>query len=111
MITPLLRFRCLSILQFGFVTIAFAANPTPVGKGPGVQPASSPAQTKPATTPPAPGTIDEKLFNRMQWRQIGPCRRGRVLAIEGIPGDPETYIVGAVAGGVWKTSDGGATWT
>ena len=111
MITPLLRFRCLSILQFGFVTIAFAANPTPVGKGPGVQPASSPAQTKPATTPPAPGTIDEKLFNRMQWRQIGPFRGGRALAIEGIPGDPETYYFGAVAGGVWKTSDGGATWT
>ena len=110
MITPLLHFRWLPILQFGFVTIALAANPTPVGKGPGVQPATSPAQTKPATTPPAPGTIDEKLFNRMQWRQIGPFRGGRALAIEGIPGDPETYYFGAVAGGVWKTSDGGSTW-
>ena len=110
MITPLLHFRWLSILQFGFVTIALAANPTPVGKGPGVRPATSPAQTKPATTTPAPGTIDEKLFNRMQWRQIGPFRGGRALAIEGIPGDPETYYFGAVAGGVWKTSDGGSTW-
>ena len=110
MITPLLRFRWLSILQFGFVTIALAANPTPVGKGPGVRPATSPAQTKPATTTPPPGTIDEKLFNRMQWRQIGPFRGGRALAIEGIPGDPETYYFGAVAGGVWKTSDGGSTW-
>src|ERR1043166_2427836 len=110
MITPLLHFRWLSILQLVLVTIAFAANPTPVGKGPGVQPASPPAQTKPATTPPAPGTIDEKLFNRMQWRQIGPFRGGRALAIEGIPGDPETYYFGAVAGGVWKTSDGGSTW-
>jgi photosystem II stability/assembly factor-like uncharacterized protein len=111
MITPALRFRWLSILQFGFVTLGFAANPTPLGKGPGVQPATSPAQAKPPVSAPAPGTIDEKLFNRIQWRQIGPFRGGRALAIEGIPGDPQTYYFGAVAGGVWKTSDGGATWT
>jgi photosystem II stability/assembly factor-like uncharacterized protein len=55
--------------------------------------------------------IDEKLFNRMQWRQIGPFRGGRALAIEGVPGDPDTYYFGAVAGGVWKTIDGGANWT
>ncbi|PYL05497.1 MAG: glycosyl hydrolase [Verrucomicrobia bacterium] len=111
MSTPVFRFRWLSILQFGFVTFGFAANPTPLGKGPGVQPATSPAQAKPSVPAPAPGTIDEKLFNRLQWRQIGPFRGGRALAIEGIPADPDTYYFGAVAGGVWKTSDGGATWT
>jgi photosystem II stability/assembly factor-like uncharacterized protein len=111
MSTPVCHFRWLSILQFGLVALAFGANPTPLGKGPGVQPATSPPATKTSVAPPAPGTIDEKLFGRIQWRQIGPFRGGRALAIEGIPGDPQTYYFGAVAGGVWKTSDGGSTWT
>jgi photosystem II stability/assembly factor-like uncharacterized protein len=72
-------------------------------------PAFLPAAPSPAPTPP--GAIDEKLFKGMQWRQIGPFRGGRALAIEGVPGEPDTYYFGAVAGGVWKTIDGGANWT
>jgi photosystem II stability/assembly factor-like uncharacterized protein len=55
-------------------------------------------------------TYDQKLFNAMHWRNIGPFRGGRVLAVAGIPGDPKTYYFGAVAGGVWKSSDGGVNW-
>ena len=47
----------------------------------------------------------------MQWRQVGPFRGGRALAVEGVPGEPSTFYFGAVAGGVWKTTDGGANWT
>src|SRR5438046_2510027 len=68
------------------------------------------ADPSPASTPVPPGTIDEKLFRGMQWRQVGPFRGGRALAIEGIPNEPNTYYFGAVAGGVWKTTDGGANW-
>ncbi|MEY2551931.1 MAG: hypothetical protein QOG12_2075, partial [Verrucomicrobiota bacterium] len=64
----------------------------------------------PSATPTAPGAIDEKLFRGMQWRQVGPFRGGRALAIEGIPNEPGVYYFGAVAGGVWKTTDGGANW-
>src|ERR1043166_5225242 len=73
----------------------------------------SPVSVKPAgsPTPTPPGTIDEKLFNGMRWRQVGPFRGGRALAIEGVVGEPDIYYFGAVAGGVWKTTDGGATWT
>src|SRR3982751_3798459 len=70
-----------------------------------------PVQSAGSPTPTAPGTIDEKLFNGMRWRQVGPFRGGRALAIEGVVGEPETYYFGAVAGGVWKTIDGGANWT
>ena len=35
---------------------------------------------------------------------------GRAIAIEGVPDEPDTYYFGAVAGGVWKTTDGGANW-
>jgi photosystem II stability/assembly factor-like uncharacterized protein len=65
----------------------------------------------PSPSPTAPGTIDEKLYNGMRWRQVGPFRGGRALAIEGVPGEPDTYYFGAVAGGVWKTIDAGANWT
>ena len=68
-----------------------------------------PAAPSPSPTPPR--AVDEKLFEGLQWRQIGPFRGGRALTIEGVPGEPDTYYFGAVAGGVWKTIDGGANWT
>src|SRR3954451_9329710 len=64
----------------------------------------------PSPSPSAAGTIDEKLYNGMRFRQVGPFRGGRALAIEGVPGEPDTFYFGAVAGGVWKTIDGGANW-
>src|SRR5213595_2938444 len=67
-------------------------------------------RTAPSPTPAPSGAIDEKLFNGMRWRQIGPFRGCRALAIEGVVGEPDTYYFGAVAGGVWKTTDGGANW-
>jgi photosystem II stability/assembly factor-like uncharacterized protein len=47
----------------------------------------------------------------MHWRGIGPYRGGRALAVTGVPGEPGVFYFGAVAGGVWKTIDSGATWT
>src|SRR5438045_9150470 len=55
-------------------------------------------------------TLDDKALKGMKWRQIGPFRGGRALAVTGVAGDPETYYFGAVAGGVWKTENGGLTW-
>ena len=90
---------------------AFAASPAPRKGGPGgVSPTPTPAASVSPSPTPA-GMIDEKLFKGMQWRQIGPFRGGRALAIEGVPGEPDTYYFGAVAGGVWKTIDGGQNWT
>ncbi len=46
----------------------------------------------------------------MRWRMIGPSRGGRVLAVEGIAGNPAVYYFAANGGGVWKTTDGGTVW-
>src|SRR6267154_217774 len=54
--------------------------------------------------------VDPKTYEGMKWRLIGPFRGGRVIAVEGVLSQPNTYYFGAVAGGVWKTSDGGNTW-
>ncbi len=56
-------------------------------------------------------TLDDNALKAMKWRQVGPFRGGRALAVTGIAGDPETYYFGSVAGGVWKTTNGGLTWT
>jgi photosystem II stability/assembly factor-like uncharacterized protein len=56
-------------------------------------------------------TLDENALKDMKWRQVGPFRGGRALAVTGVAGDPDTYYFGAVAGGVWKTTNGGLTWT
>jgi len=54
---------------------------------------------------------NESLMKGMKWRLVGPFRGGRVLAVTGIAGDPYTYYFGGVAGGVWRTIDGGNSWT
>jgi len=71
----------------------------------GVMPAfaaKAPAQSAPVQAP------DKGPFAQLHFRNLGPAiAGGRVSAVVGIPGNPLTYYVGAAAGGVWKTSDGG----
>jgi photosystem II stability/assembly factor-like uncharacterized protein len=55
--------------------------------------------------------VPDNFYSAMQWRCIGPHRGGRVLAVSGVRGEPYTFYFGAVAGGVWKTTDAGRTWT
>jgi uncharacterized repeat protein (TIGR01451 family) len=53
------------------------------------------------------------------WEPLGPAPlydgttpySGRVTSIAPSPTDPGTVFVGAAQGGVWKTSNGGTTWT
>src|SRR6202047_3004837 len=58
------------------------------------------AQGPPASTVSGPQT----------WRNIGPDRGGRSLAVAGSSSRPFEYYFGAVGGGLWKTTDGGLTW-
>jgi photosystem II stability/assembly factor-like uncharacterized protein len=53
---------------------------------------------------------DPDSFSAMKWRLVGPHRAGRVSAVAGIAGDPNTYYFGAPGGGVWKTIDAGRVW-
>src|SRR6201981_1416354 len=56
-------------------------------------------------------SYDQKLFQEMQWRCIGPFRGGRTVAITGVQGQPNLFYMAAVNGGVWKTTDFGKTWS
>ena len=58
----------------------------------------------------SPAQINPAFLGGMKWRQVGPFRGGRVLAVAGVPGDPNTYYFGAVAGGIFKSTNGGLSW-
>lgn len=53
---------------------------------------------------------DTTLYRALQWREIGPFRGGRSIAVAGHKDQPWTYYFGATGGGIWKTEDGGVTW-
>jgi photosystem II stability/assembly factor-like uncharacterized protein len=54
--------------------------------------------------------VDPSLFSGLSWRNVGPNRGGRSIAVAGTPARPLEYYFGATGGGVWKTVDGGTTW-
>jgi photosystem II stability/assembly factor-like uncharacterized protein len=54
--------------------------------------------------------IDAHLFSPLRWRLIGPFRGGRVTAVAGVSGDPNTFYFGTPGGGVWKSTNAGRTW-
>src|SRR5246500_2381656 len=56
------------------------------------------------------GTVPENLLGAMRWRQVGPFRGGRVLAVTGVPGEPNVFYFGGASGGIWKSTDTGANW-
>lgn len=53
---------------------------------------------------------DSALFRGLRYRMVGPNRGGRVTAVTGVPSQPHTFYMGAASGGVWKTTDAGASW-
>jgi photosystem II stability/assembly factor-like uncharacterized protein len=57
-----------------------------------------------------PSGFEQKLFQELRWRFIGPHRGGRSLAVTGVRGQPEVFYFGSVGGGVWRTNDAGRTW-
>ena len=54
--------------------------------------------------------IDARSLTEMRWRNVGPFRGGRTRAASGVPSQPNVFYVGAVNGGVWKSTDYGRTW-
>ncbi|MCB0581042.1 MAG: hypothetical protein KDD10_17245 [Phaeodactylibacter sp.] len=54
----------------------------------------------------------DALFGSMRARHIGPAlMSGRITDLEGHPTDSKILYAGAAGGGVWKSTDGGVTFT
>ena len=54
--------------------------------------------------------VPDVLLGGLQWRDVGPMRGGRTYAVAGVASQPDTFYMGSVGGGVWKTKNAGRTW-
>ena len=90
------------------------ASPTPT---PAATPStvSSPAAANPtpaASPSPTPDPTGSGAYSGLRFRNIGPAvTSGRVNAFAVDPNDRKKYFVAVASGGVWKTENGGTTWT
>ncbi len=54
----------------------------------------------------------EQLLEPFRWRNIGPANMmGRISCLDGYDADWRVQLIGAASGGVWKTTNGGITFT
>ncbi|MCU1311333.1 MAG: BNR/Asp-box repeat protein [Candidatus Angelobacter sp.] len=73
--------------------------------------AAAPAAATEKADAPAPEAKPKDPLENWNFRNLGPAAGGgRVAAVVGIPGQSNVYYVGAAAGGVFKTIDGGLSW-
>lgn len=59
----------------------------------------------------AQAPYDTTALAALRWREIGPFRGGRSVAVAGSRSRLHEYYAGTTGGGVFKTVDGGMTWT
>ena len=62
------------------------------------------------TLPLAAQQYPSEMLSGLQWRDVGPMRGGRTYAVAGNANQPDTFYMGSVGGGVWKTENSGRTW-
>jgi photosystem II stability/assembly factor-like uncharacterized protein len=68
------------------------------------------AQTRIASKPMMP-SVDTMLFHGLRYRNVGPPRGGRVTTVTGVASQPRTFYMGVASGGLFRTTDAGASWT
>ena len=71
---------------------------------------ASAVHAQPAARPTMLANVDSSLFNGLHYRLVGPSRGGRVTTVTGVPSQPKTFYMGVASGGLFRTTDGGATW-
>ena len=65
---------------------------------------------RPTASQAAYQAVDTAAFAALKWRNIGPFRSGRSVAVAGSVARPHEYYAGTTGGGVLKTTNGGYTW-
>src|SRR5690242_17136342 len=68
------------------------------------------AQSSARARQPMLASVDTLLFHGLRFRNVGPPRGGRVTTVTGVPSQPRTFYMGVASGGVFRTTDAGASW-
>ncbi len=66
------------------------------------------------TAAQTPSTLDKTLLSGLKWRSIGPTSvGGRIddFAVGRTPGKPDAMYVASASGGIFKSVNGGVSWT
>src|SRR5690349_16284433 len=71
----------------------------------------TPRQAAASAKPEMLASVDPALFKGLKYRLVGPSRGGRVTTVTGVPSQPHTFYMGVASGGLFRTTDDGATWT
>ena len=72
--------------------------------------AQRPATGATAPVPTVTKPFDSLALANLEWRELGPYRGGRSVAVAGSVARPNEYYMGTTGGGVFKTTDGGHAW-
>lgn len=54
--------------------------------------------------------VDLSRFDSLRFREIGPFRGGRSVAVAGVPGVAGHFYMGTTGGGLWKSTNNGVDW-
>src|SRR5947209_19664504 len=68
------------------------------------------SQAQTTARAPMMSNVDPSFFNGLHYRLVGPSRGGRVTTVTGVPSQPKTFYMGVASGGLFRTTDGGASW-
>src|SRR5215212_7496091 len=68
------------------------------------------AQTRLASSKPMMASVDTSLLAGLRYRNVGPPRGGRVTTVWGVTSQPRTFYMGVASGGLFRTTDAGASW-
>lgn len=56
--------------------------------------------------------LAQNVFGQLQWQELGPVQTGgRIVDIAVHPFRPQTFWLAAASGGLWRTDNGGVTFT
>jgi len=76
----------------------------------GVLPIASPPRLTAQQAAATGVVLDSAFLAGYRWRNLGPDRGGRSIAVSGVVGRPDEAYFGATGGGLWKTVDSGENW-
>jgi photosystem II stability/assembly factor-like uncharacterized protein len=94
-----------------FITVALILATLSIAAPAGAQrPRPPTGAVRPTPVSAATMPLDSVAYAGLRWRELGPFRGGRSVAVAGNPQRPNEFWMGTTGGGVYKSINGGESW-